>query len=501
MTAIRFVFGRIGGSILSFLRRDSWSALFFFFLAVVLRAIPEVLVPSYPVGYETITWYAPPLMSFAGRSVLDVFGSFFRVGPLFYLLAWLGVNVTGGDAFVVLKVFGPLLYGCVVVSFFVFAKRGLKLDWKLAFVASLLLVFQVAALRESWDRFRTVLGLVFVFGALTALKSEGFGRRKWWFVGLLAVLAALSREYVAIMLFVTILGFAFWERRDRLSSLLALGPALTVFLAMVYPQLSEFAFSYVPEGYYQGRDYLWVLSDAFAIFALCYLALLPFVAYGRRDRLLSSMVGFLFLGSFSVAAPWFSVPGYQRWLMLLVYPFCIYAVLGFERLGLFSKKRVWKLSAILLVFAFVGAWYSTGAFGLGGLSSNSFSFVSHVPNSYVPASMLQSSISWNQVDDVKAVLSWLDGHAAFNSAVIAEERFYGWSIVYLERAHHDMKVIPYRANYSPMPKLELALHEGFDHIYLIWYTEQSVANFQIAHSHNSVSIFQYDPNCLLVRSQ
>jgi hypothetical protein len=481
MTSIRFVFGRLGRSVWSFLRRDSGSALFFFFIAVVLRAIPELLVPSYPVGYETITWYAPPLLSFAGRGVLDVFASFFRAGPLFYLLAWLAVNATGAHAFVVLKVFGPLLYGCLLVSFFVFARRGLKLDWKLAFVASLLLVFQIAALRESWDRFRTVLGLVFVFSALTVLKSEGFGRRKWRFVGFLAVLAALSREYVAVMLFVTVLGFAFWEKRDRLSSLLALGPALAIILAVVYPDLFRIVFSYVPEAYYQGRGYFWIVEDAFLIFALCYVGILPFVVLGRRDKLLNSMVGCLFLGSFSVVLPWFSVPGYQRWLMLLVFPFCIYAALGFERLHLFSGRRVWALTAVLMGFVIVGAGYSSGL----------FSYVGNLPNSYVAVNLVQSSIGWNQVNDVKAVLVWLDRNAAFNSSVLAEEGFYGWTLIYLGRAGQDVTVIPYGAASSPMPALETALSDGFSRVYLIWFSGQSVSGFDLVHFENAIAVFQY----------
>jgi hypothetical protein len=479
MTAIRF--GNFRRLTLRFLRRDFGSALFFFSVAVVLRTIPELLVPSYPVGYETITWYAPPLMSFAGRGVLDVFASFFRAGPLFYLLAWLAVNATGADAFVVLKVFGPLLYGCVVVSFFVFAKRGLKLDWKLAFVASLLLVFQIAALRESWDRFRTVLGLVFVFSALTALKSEGFGRRKWWFVGLLTILAALSREYVAFMLLVTVLGFAFWEKRDRLSSLLALGPALAIFLAMVYPDLFRIVFSYVPEAFYQGRGYFWVVEDAFVIFALCYVGILPFVVLGRRDKLLNSMAGWLLLGSFSVVLPFFSIPSYQRWLMLLVFPFCIYAALGFERLHLFSGRRVWGLTAVIMGFIIIGAGYSSGL----------FSYVGHFPNSYVAVDLTESSITWEQVDDVKVISRWLDYNAVSSSAVLTEECFYGWTLVFLDRANTDIRVIAYGAASPVKPTLDQTLQSGFNRIYLVWFSEQTVDGFDVVFSWNAVSVFEY----------
>jgi len=472
--------GWVRDSLFNFLKLDRGSCLFFFLIGLTLRGLPELLVSQYPVGYETITCYAPPMMTFAGRSVVDVFVEFFKSGPLFYVLMWLVANVTGAHTFFILKVVGPFLYGILIVSFFVFLKKGLKFDWKMAFVATLLLSFQIAALRDSWDRFRTVLGLFFFFATLTALRIDS--KRKWLLVSVFSVLTALSREHVALFLFVTIFGFVILERKDRIKSFKALGPALAIFLVMVNPSLFGYMSNHVPEGQYASRSYFWVVQDALVIFAVCYLALLPFALLGwRRDKLIEPMVGWLLLGSFSVVSPWFAVSGYQRWLMLLVFPFCVYAVWGFERLQLFSNRRIWMLSAILLVFMIIGAGYSTG----------SFTYVGRVTNSYVTVHLVQSSISWEQVDDVKAVLAWLDENAAFNSSVLAEEGFYGWTLIYFRRANADVTIIPYGASYSPMPTLEVALREGFSQIYLIWYTEQSFNDFEIVYSQNSISVFQY----------
>jgi len=341
------------------------------------------------------------------------------------------------------------------------------------------LVFQVAALRESWDRFRNVLGLIFVFAALTALKSES--RFKWPFVAGLAALTALSREYIALVLFVAVLGFAFLERKDRVISLVALAPAFAIFSIMNFPR--QFWWSYVSAGQYALESYLWPVQDVFSIFAVCYLPLLLFVVKGfSRDKLLDPMVGLLLLGSFSViVSPWFAVPGYQRWLMLLVFPFSIYAVMGFERFRLFDKGSFRKLVAILLVFMVIGVGYSSGA----------FSYVM-LPNSWVPTNLVQSSIGWDQIDDVKGVLSWLDENAVANSSILSEERFYGWTLIYLRRANNDVEVVPYGANSPPEPVLEKALSDGFRWIYLIWYTDSSLKDFEIIYSQNSVSIFQYE---------
>ena len=462
-----------------FLRQDVGSCLLFFVCGLVLRGVPELLVSWYPVGYETITWYAPGMMAFAGRGLGDVFVEFFRSGPLFYVLMWFAVNVFGAHPFVVLKVFGPLLYGCLAVSFFAFVRRGLRLEWRLAFVATLLLVFQVAALRVSWDRFRTVLGLVFVFSALTVLRSDS--RRKWWFVGGLAILAVFSREYVALVLFVVILGLAVWERRNAVRSLVALAPALLVFGVVVYFGLAGLVGSYALDA---SRGYLWTVQDAFVIFLVCYVALLPFVVWRllrKRDRLVSLMVAWLFFASFSVVLGWLAVPGYQRWLMLLVFPFCVLAVWGFESFGLFGRRRLWALVAVVLAFVVVGAGYSTGA----------YSYVGWFPNSYVAVNLAQSSVGWSEVDDVRAVLAWLDDHAVSGSSVLTEECFYGWTLLYLERANVDVRVIAYGAASSPDSVLEQASSEGSSRVYLVWFTERSVDGFSVIYSWNAVSAFEY----------
>lgn len=473
---------KIHNSLFSFLKKDRGSCLFFFLVGLVLRGIPELLVSWYPIGSETITWYAPSMMTFAERSMVDVFVEFLRAGPLFYVLMWLTVNVTHAHPFLILKVTGPLLYGSLSLSFFIFMRKGLKLDWKMAFVASLLLVLQVGALRESWDRFRTVLGLVFLFTALTALKIDH--KWKWPLFSIAAVLTVFCREYVAATLFVTVLSFVLLEKKQIMMSVSALCPAVAAFAVTIHPRLFEMTLAFVSgtQSWYESN--LWMFQDATVIFVVCYLALLPFVLKGWfRDKFIGPMVGLLLLSSFSVINPWIVVPGYQRWLMLLVFPFCIYAVKGFERFQLFSKHRTKILAAIMLYFLIIGLGYCTGT----------FSYIGRLTNSYVAVNLVQSSISWDQVENVKTLLVWLNENAAPNSLILTEERFYGWTLIYLERANEDVKIIPYAANCSPMLTFEATLREESHSIYLIWFTEQIVDSFEIIHSRNSVSVFQYTP--------
>ena len=471
---------RVSSRLLGILRLDRASCLFFFTVGVVLRGIPELLITSYPVGYETITYYAPAMMTFHGRTLVDVFVETFRAGPLFYMLMWLASTVSGAHAFLLLKLTGPVLYGSLAVAFFVFSRFGLRLEWRMAFLATLILAFQPVALRESWDRFRTVLGLIFLFVTLTALKGDS--RFRWLLVSVFGVLTVLSREYVGAILFVAVLGYAILDRKDRVNSLVALAPALAIFVVMSHP--SWVWWNYLsPDNPFVAGSYSWMVRDAFSIFAICYLPLLLFVLRGfSRDRLLDPMVGWLLLGSFSVVFfPWFAMPGYQRWLMLLVFPFAVYTVKGFRRFRLFSRHRMRMSKAIVLVFMVIGIGYSTGA----------FSYVWMVPNSYVSVNLAQTSIAWNHVEDVKGVLLWLDENAETNSSILTEERFYGWTLIYFQRANEDVEVFPYGASSSPLWALEKALEDGMRWIYLIWYSDSNLQNFRTVYSLKTVSIFKY----------
>ena len=175
--------GSFQGWLFNILSEEKIVYLIVFFTAFLIRLIPELIILNYPIGYETITYYAPAMNPSSGVVNGDFFGflnqflvfnpsfgQFLRSGPLFYVIMWFIIDLFGVDAFVLLKVVGPLLYGCLAISFYVFVRRGLNLEIKIAFLVALILIFQPAALRLSWDRYRTVLALIFFFVSLVVLK-------------------------------------------------------------------------------------------------------------------------------------------------------------------------------------------------------------------------------------------------------------------------------------------------------------------------------------------
>jgi len=464
-----------------------------FLMAFLIRLLPEIIVPSYPIGYETITYYAPAMIP----STLGVnggfsdllnqfivlnpsFGQFLRSGPLFYVLMWSIIDLFGVDAFVLLKIVGPLLYGCLAISFYFFVRRGLNLEIKTAFLVVLFLIFQPAALRLSWDRYRTVLALIFFFVSLIILKKKN-SNVKWLSLGLLGVLTVLSRDYIGLVMFLTIAGYLFYEKKDRLVSLIALVPVLLVLFASF--DLTWFGWTSISVGNQFGMtDYGWILQDILFIVIICYLLILPLVFKGfKKNSILTPMVVWLVIASFSVIfVPWFAIPGYQRWLMLLVFPFSIYAIRGLLILN-FGKFKKPIFAVYISVLLIIGLGYSTGM----------FSYVGQLPNSYVPIHLVQSSIPWEQIDDVKNVISWIDDNVKLNSTLLTEERFLGWTRIYLQRDVIDLTILPYGAGGSPFSVLGKV---DTPSVYLIWYSDVIFDDFQVLYSKNNIALFEHVDN-------
>ena len=105
----------------------------FFATAFFIRLLPELAISKYPVGYESITYYAPALLSSNSESFFIGHYNFliqhkpladtFQAGPLLYVFLWFFSDFSGINDFFLLKMTAPILYGCLAVSFFVFTRH------------------------------------------------------------------------------------------------------------------------------------------------------------------------------------------------------------------------------------------------------------------------------------------------------------------------------------------------------------------------------------------
>jgi len=467
-----------------------------FLLFSLLRAVPEALVPKYPVGYDTVVYYAPEILHLHAVEPLELLSK----APLFYLLMWAVRQAINVDVYLLLKFVGPTLYGMMAASFLLFLRRGLGWGEKRGLLATFLCFTQPVTLRISWDLFRNELGMFFFFALLAVVLSKS--EHKTALAGLLAALTVLTHEFASILVFIAVPWIALrMGGEDGRRMLLALAPASILFLYQVVPLITASTFTHPPENprvirmveeplltnylsspMFSGV-YLRLVEAVAKLTAYCYLPLLPLAAIGfQRHPSVDPMTGWLCFASYAVlllptAYPFYT---YYRWLILLTFPISIYAANGLSKMVKRWRLRGAALAAVILLLSLLS--------GLGYASGMGTYMRDPVVNSYLPPHLATSSMDPSQIDDCIECLRWLNSHAGENSVLLVEERFRGWALVYLSE---EIFIAWYPAHHSVENTPINSLSENFSHVYLMWYSVGGPADFRLMYMSGDIAVYQY----------
>jgi len=296
-----------------------------------------------------------------------------------------------------------------------------------------------------------------------------------------------------------------WLKRRGMVSwrvLAAVIPALAVFLTSVYLMVFPVpfhvttnvirvhdTFRYSPGGLFFLVDYLSVanpiesyptylhlVSHVFSLFALLYLIWLPLVLVGFfRDKILDGWTTLLLVGSFGcLVVPFCALEYWHRWMLMLVYPLTFYAVNGVWRvlksgpcvpsLKWLSWMKISRRSAVGISFVTVllGSLFMTwplisGRYGVIGFSTTW---------TYFPSTMQSSSVPLQDTEGTVKAIEWLNTHMTDGSALLVHDAFFYWTELYLDNNH---VVIFFASNIEAA--LNLALENGFNSLYFIWWNE------------------------------
>ena len=131
------------------------SLLFFFLLGCFIRIIPDLIAYPYPIGYDIINYYIPLAdkvnSTFQNDSfqfypyLLYIFKSFIPLHPQGLIIS-----------------LSSITYGLFSVSIYLLLKvKGL--DLKPALLMTVFILFQISALRTTWDLQKDILALSFTF--------------------------------------------------------------------------------------------------------------------------------------------------------------------------------------------------------------------------------------------------------------------------------------------------------------------------------------------------
>ena len=481
-----------------------------FTIPLLLRAIPEVLMWPYVVGFDTMGHYVPTALLWLSGGV-DLW-RYLATAPLFYTIV-VSMVLSGGPLMTVLKVLPPLFHGFLGLSIYAYAKSGLSWSSRKSALTALLATGYFVALRVSWDLLRNELALILFFAVLTLFDVGRPDTRSWKRYVLLSLAmtgVALAHQLVSVIMFgvvaFTIMRKMFQKERAKAVRLIAISlPAVLLFFAIVYfsPAVPEyrliFGFSN-SDGWlslFGFSSYQGMLTSAAGFFLYCYVPMLPLVIVGFRRFGNFQIRSWVLLSLVALLIPMVS-PSNLRWVMMLTYPFAFCVSETLSRV----KSVSWKRFGLTLHQVVVGYLVFTMAFlSLGFMlmpPENCFPyFNTRICNGYIyqmPSSMLQNTVSIADCQDAANALQWLKNNMHSDALLLAHRAFYGWALSTL----NGNQVVLYEYE-NPGGTAKMVAQEGRGQIYLIWwisgqgwYGQSTVpSSFEEVYQSGRIAVYNY----------
>ena len=483
-----------------------------FILPFLFRAIPEILMGPYLVGFDTLAHYVPTtLLWFRGDLPLL---SFVGTAPLFYSMIISFVSL-GGSLVMIMKVVSVAFQGLLGLSIYGFAQKGLGWSPKKSIATALLGTLYFVALRVSMDLLRNMLGLVFFFAVLTLFsisERKGYSWRRYLLLGLSMVAVVLSHQLVAVIMlgvFAFTIGYKLVRRKsaDGIRLALVYLPAALLFLALLFlvPSVPEFrvifGFSSSNDGWlalFGFSSYPSMLLSEARFFLFCFLPLLPFLLLGIWRLKNFQIRSWIVLSAILLFVPLVS-PSNLRWVLMLTYPLAFCVVEGLSRLKSVSWKRFgFTLRRIGIIYLVL--MVSVLSFGFVLMTPQSpFPYFAEPINAYIyqiPSSMLQNTVPRSDCADTVNALQWFKNNVDSNAVLLTHRAFYGWAMLTI----NANQIVLYEYD-NPAIAANSAVQRGHNKIYLVWWTNghgwygQSTvpSSFEEVYHSGEIAIYLHNP--------
>jgi hypothetical protein len=420
----------------SWLKSHVW-LLAAFFVPLAIRSIPEILSWPYPLGLDTLNMIG----TIQSGSILLSGPWDYLHSQLFYTFETLTYWLTGNIA-VVIKIFGPLLMGCVALMMYMYAKYGLGWSGFKSFLVSLFVGIYFVSLRNSWDLYAQSFALIFLLSTFVLLKAY---HSKWRYplVFTFMFLTVFSHQLVSVILFF-VLGLEAIRlmvkdsKRESLYLIISLFLTCGFFLFRTYSPQSN-AINIPPADVGSAPPLSFALFVG-GLLLYCYVLILPLVAIGFRD-LKDSLLKYWLVWCVVVPlllAVFQNLPLYfwNRWVYLLVYPLLFFAVAGLDKLWHLKsghKLNVQRLFPKVVAISYVVLLLSLSGFYLAEPPDSQISLFS-TANPYltfIPSSMLQNALPITDNPLLENCFNWINNNSPNDSAVVIHYALYNLASIYV----------------------------------------------------------------------
>ena len=464
-----------------------------FAVPFLVRAIPELLMGQYLVGFDPMGYYVPNTLLWLRNGVS--FGELIASAPLFYLIL-MGLTSVGAPILVSLKILGPLILGLLGFVVYQYAHKALSWTYKKSLLVAVLGTLYFVALRISWDMFRSELALVFLFLSLILLSQTGHEKRNGVLLALTLALLVLSHQLVAVIAFAIIasllLRSTFKRQKTEFLRITASAiPAALLFASIAYFNYVIFAANSSGGINPLTNSHLYLVLDTFGFLVFCYLPLVPLLIFTvrrfRGDFPLKVWMIWIFIPVLlAVIVPnGFFVGGVlpYRWILLLTYPLSFYAVEALSRIKWSGYKVAVGFALVLLSTGFLV------------LPNNEAVGYLDTFTSYGPKTMLQNTIQLSDCQDTMDNLFWAQNNLRTQGRLLVHEAFYGYAVLTFDNS----RIEPYFFDNLTDVTEGLNQNNSTASLYLIWWVNGSgwygqptvPLEFEEIHHSGNIAIYRY----------
>lgn len=438
------------------------SLLFFFVLGCFIRIIPDLIAYPYPIGYDIINYYIP----LADKLNTTFQNDSFQFYPylLYAFKSFLPLNPQG-----LMLTLSSITYGLFSLSIYLLLK-GLNL--KPALFMTVFILFQISALRTTWDLQKDMLALSFTFLIIYLILED----RKSYFFNIriihfgiiisLVILTFLTDNMIAFLLIISLLiYFAIKKDIKYIISLTIIIISIISFLVVVDNTKNDSlinSINHILTGNIKANENYTPLNLGI-LFIMMNIISLPLFIYGLKylhELLLYIPLSMALLGSFTwIVLPYSAILLPDRWIIISGIFMSIFSSYGLIRL--FSNYKDKPNNKILLpimsFYIIIGLFYMIlpyeYAFPIYGI----FTEYTHF---FVPSTMQFNSIDIVDNRDLSIAIDWLNNHTNPKSIIYGDSYLSGWMKMLLK----DKRIFQYNYTKSTGNGIHITLANKIDSI-------------------------------------
>lgn len=438
------------------------SLLFFFVLGCFIRIIPDLIAYPYPIGYDIVNYYIP----LADKLNTIFQNDSFQFYPylLYTFKSFIPLNPQG-----LMLSLSSITYGLFSVSIYLLLK-GLNL--KPALFMTVFILFQISALRTTWDLQKDILALSFTFLIIYLILED----RKAYFFNIriihfgiiisLVILTFLTDNMIAFLLIISLLiYFAIKNDIKYIISLTIIIISIISFLVVVDNTKNDSlinSINHILTGNIKANENYTPLNLGI-LFIMMNILTLPLFIYGLKylhELLLYIPLSMALLGSFTwIVLPYSAILLPDRWIIISGIFMSIFSSYGLIRLfSNYKDKPNYKiLLPIMSFYIIIGLFYMIlpyeYAFPIYGI----FTEYTHF---FVPSTMQFNSIDIVDNRDLSIAIDWLNNHTNPKSIIYGDSYLSGWMKMLLK----DKRIFQYNYTKSTGNGIHITLANKIDSI-------------------------------------